>query len=624
MPHNQSHKSLDDVHESVNVYKGKSKFKRLISFIGPAYLISVGYMDPGNWATDLAGGSAFGYTLLWVLLMSNLMALLLQSLSSRLGIVRGRDLAQVNRETYPKRMNYVLYFLAEIAIAACDLAEVLGMAIGLNLLFGLDLIWGVLISFADTFLLLYLQKLGMRKMELFIVGTIALIGSCFLIEMFLAKPDMVEVAKGFIPSMPNGAALYIAIGIIGATVMPHNLYLHSALVQTRKIPRDRESIKKAIKYNFIDSAVALNMAFFVNAAILILAASVFHKNGLHQVADLSDAYHLLGGMLGTEWASKLFAIALILAGQSSTVTGTLAGQIVMEGYLRLRISPLLRRLITRLLAILPAVFVILWLGESKVGELLIFSQVVLSMQLAFAVIPLIHVVSDKEKMGEFAIKPMMICLSWLIAVIIAVLNFKLVYEEVTTWIQEFDNIFLTIFLLVASFGLLVLLVMTIFYPLVVKRKPNPIEVHSNFEDLNFTAATKFSKILLALDFSPSDENVINQALRMATGEVTFLLTHVVESATVKYTGDVTDDYEARNDLLQLEKYVKYLREQGLKVTYELTFNNRVEAIKELIERESVDLLIVGSHGHTGLKDIVFGETVNKLRHAVKIPVLIAQ
>lgn len=618
------HKSLDDVHESVQVYKGKSRLRRVFSFLGPAYLISVGYMDPGNWATDLAGGSAFGYTLLWVLLMSNLMALLLQSLSARLGIVRGRDLAQANRETYPKKMNYVLYFLAEIAIAACDLAEVLGMAIGLNLLFGIDLIWGVLISFVDTFLLLYLQKLGMRKLELFIVGTIALIGGCFLVEMFLAKPDMVEVAKGFIPSLPNGAALYIAIGIIGATVMPHNLYLHSALVQTRKIPRDRESIKKAIKYNFIDSAVALNLAFFVNAAILILAASVFHKNGMHQVADLEDAYHLLGGMLGTEWASKLFAIALILAGQSSTITGTLAGQIVMEGYLRLRISPLLRRMITRLIAILPAIFVILLAGEEKVGELLIFSQVILSMQLAFAVVPLIHFVSDKQKMGEFAIKPLVKVLSWLIAIIIAGLNFKLVHEEVSSWIQEFDNIFLTLLLISLSLGLLILLLMTVFYPLFVKNKPAAIEVHSNFEDLQFTAAPKIDKILLALDFSVSDEKVMNQALRIGNKQATFLLTHVVESATVKYSGNETDDFEARNDLIQLEKYVDFLKAKGFDVTYELTFNNRVEAIKALIERESVDLLIVGSHGHSGLKDLVFGETVNKLRHVVKIPVLIAQ
>lgn len=552
------------------------------------------------------------------------MALLLQSLSTRLGIVRGRDLAQVNRETYPKKMNFVLYFLAEIAIAACDLAEVLGMAIGLNLLFGIDLIWGVLISFADTFLLLYLQKLGMRKLELFIVGTIAIIGGCFLVEMFLAKPDIVQVAKGFIPSLPNGAALYIAIGIIGATVMPHNLYLHSALVQTRKIPKDIESIKKALKYNFVDSSIALNMAFFVNAAILILAASVFHKNGMHEVADLEDAYHLLGGMLGTEWASKLFAIALILAGQSSTITGTLAGQIVMEGYLRLRISPLLRRLITRLVAIIPAIVVILWAGASKVGELLIFSQVILSMQLAFAIIPLIHFVSDKEKMGVFAIKPLLKIVSWLIAFIIAGLNFKLVYEEVTTWIVEFDNVFLTIFLLLCSFGLFVLLLMTVFYPMITKKKVGTIEVHSTFEELNFEKAPTFSKILLALDFSTSDQEVINQALRIGKEGTSFLLTHVVESATVKYMGEETDDFEVRNDMINLEKYATYLKECGFVVSYELTYNNRVDAIKELIERESVDLLIVGSHGHTGFKDLLFGETVNKLRHVVKIPVLIAQ
>jgi len=626
MAADQQHKSLEDVHESIKVYRGKSRFKRLLSFLGPAYLISVGYMDPGNWATDLAGGSAFGYTLLWVLLMSNLMALLLQGLCARLGIVRGKDLAQCNRELYPKRMNFVLYFLAEIAIAACDLAEILGMAIGLNLLFGIDLLWGVLISFADTFLLLYLQKLGMRKLELFIVGLIALIGGCFLVEMCFAKPDLAEVAKGFIPSIPNSAALYIAIGMIGATVMPHNLYLHSALVQTRKIPRDRQSIRKAIKYNFLDSAIALNLAFFVNAAILILAASVFHKNGMHQVAELEDAYHLLGSTLGTDWASKLFAVALILAGQSSTVTGTLAGQIVMEGYLRLRISPLLRRMITRMLAIIPAVVVILWFGDKKVGELLIFSQVILSMQLAFAVIPLIHFVSDKEKMGEFAIKPVLKICSWLIAIIIAVLNFQLVYEEVTTWIKEFDNIWLTLLLLAGSIGLMLLLVMTVIYPYISQRKAKPIsaDVHTSFEHLNFTPAQEFQRILLALDYSKSDEAVINQALQLGSNNRTLVLTHVVESAAVRYTGEATDDYESRRDQERLLQYVEYLQGQGFEVLYELGFNNRIEAIKELIEKYEVDLLIVGSHGHHALKDIIFGETVNKLRHAVNVPVLIAQ
>ncbi|MGJ1421006.1 Nramp family divalent metal transporter [Sphingobacterium spiritivorum] len=618
------HKSLADIHESVDVTKGKTKWKRVLSFFGPAYLISVGYMDPGNWATDLAGGSQFGYTLIWVLLMSNIMALLLQSLCARLGIVRGKDLAQCNRETYPKRMNFALYVLAEIAIAACDLAEVLGMAIGLNLLFGIDLLWGVLISFADTFLLLYLQKLGMRKMELFIIGLISMIGMCFMVEMFFAKPDFTEVAKGFIPSIPNSAALYISIGIIGATVMPHNLYLHSALVQTRKIPRDSLSIKKALKYNFFDSAIALNLAFFVNAAILILAAAVFHKNGMHQVADLEDAYHLLGTTLGTEWASKLFAVALILAGQSSTVTGTLAGQIVMEGYLRLRISPVLRRIITRLLAIVPAVLVILIAGEGQVGSLLIFSQVLLSMQLAFAVVPLIHFVSDRKKMGEFVIKPYVRIMAWTIAIVIAVLNFQLVYEEVRGWIEELDNIWWTIALISGSIGLAILLLMTFFYPIWHKRRPTTVEVHPPFEELVFSEVNPFHHIVVALDFSFSDTKVVEYALQLSDKSTRFVLVHIVESASVKYTGGESGDYESRKDLERLMKYVGFFKEKGYAVEYELGYNNRVKAIADICLAHDSDLLIVGSHGHTGVKDFVFGETVNKLRHAVKIPVFIAQ
>lgn len=623
MPFNH-HKSLEDVHESVNVYQGRSRIKRLLSFFGPAYLISVGYMDPGNWATDLAGGSAFGYTLLWVLLMSNLIALLLQSLCARLGIVRGKDLAQCNRELYPKRTNFFLYVLAEIAIAACDLAEVLGMAIGLNLLFGIDLIWGVMISFGDTFLLLYLQKLGMRKLELFIVGTITLIGACFVVEMFLAKPDLGEVAKGLIPAIPSGAGLYLAIGIIGATVMPHNLYLHSALVQTRKIEKNFQSIKRAIKYNFLDSAVALNLAFFVNAAILILSASVFYKNGMHEVAELGDAYHLLGNILGTEWAPKLFAIALILAGQSSTVTGTLAGQIVMEGYLRLRISPLLRRLITRLLAIVPAILVILHFGEGYVGQMLIFSQVLLSMQLAFAIIPLIHFVSDKKTMGAFVITPFIRVLSWTVAVVISILNFKLVYEEVSGWIALYQNFWITTLLLAGSLGLLALLLVTIFYPYTNVGKPATLDLHSAFEELEFGRANQIKRILLALDFSKSDEAVINQALSFNKDDVVFVLTHVVESASVNYSGEDTGDYESVQDKEHIRKYVELLREFGFNASFELGYSNRVKAIKDLVERLDIDLLIVGSHGHNGFKDLIFGETVNKLRHAVKIPVLIAQ
>lgn len=461
-------KSLEEVHESVEVKSGK--IKRIFSFFGPAYLVSVGYMDPGNWATDLAGGSKYGYTLLWVLLMSNLMALFLQGLCARLGIVRKKDLAQCNKEIYPKGMNYILYILAEIAIIACELAEILGMAIGLKLLFGIDLIYGVIISFIDTFLLLYLQKLGMRKMELFIVGIISIIAMCFLTELILAKPQLNAVVQGFIPTIPDTTALYISIGMIGATVMPHNLYLHSALVQTRKIDRDEKSIRKALKYNFFDSAIALNIAFFVNAAILILAASAFHINGHYEVAELEDAHKLLGITLGTNLAPKLFAVALILAGQSSTVTGTLAGQIVMEGYLNISIPPVYRRIITRFLAVAPAVIVILIFGDSQVGKMLVFSQVLLSMQLAFAIIPLIYFVSDKKNMGTFAIGKFTKIIGWGIAAIISFLNIKLVYEEFKNIILENNNAILSTTLYLIEGGLLLLLFFTIVIPLFFKKE----------------------------------------------------------------------------------------------------------------------------------------------------------
>jgi len=625
MPQQAQNKSLENVHESVKIEKGK--FKKILSFFGPAYLISVGYMDPGNWATDLAGGSQFGYTLIWVLLMSNIMALLLQSLCTRLGIVRRKDLAQCNRETYPKGMNLVLYILAEIAIAACDLAEILGMAIGLNLLFGIDLLYGVLISFADTFLLLYLQRLGMRKMELFIVGLITMIGLCFLTEMFLAKPDFGEVAKGFIPSIPNSTALYISIGIIGATVMPHNLYLHSALVQTRKIKRDDKSIKRALKYNFWDSAIALNLAFFVNAAILILAASVFHKNGYHEVAELNDAYHLLGTTLGTDLAPKLFAVALILAGQSSTVTGTLAGQIVMEGYLHLRINPVLRRILTRLLAVVPAVVVILIFGENEVGSLLIFSQVILSMQLAFAIIPLIHFVSDKKQMGKFTISTTTKFFAWTIAVIICILNAQLVYEEFNNWMRENNSYLFKLFLVGLEVGLLVLLLLTFIIPIIRKKDPEEIkEIHEPFEPftLNEITTQHFSRIAIALDFSKTDHKIINYATQLAQKDTTLILIHIVESASVKYTGEKTDDTEAQSDLKRLEKYAHILRPLFKQTVIQLGYNNRVNTIAKICEEQQADLLIVGSHGHKGFMDFIFGETINKLRHKVKIPLFIAK
>lgn len=621
-------KSLSEVHASVDPSRRSNPWRRAAAFFGPAYLVSVGYMDPGNWATDLQGGSQFGYRLIWVLLMSNLMALLLQSLSARLGIVRGRDLAQCNRELYPKGINFVLYVLAEIAIAACDLAEVLGMAIGLNLLLGIPLLAGVLITMVDTVLLLYLQKLGMRKMEAFIIALVAIIGLCFLTEMIFAQPSLSEIAKGFVPSIPNNTALYIAIGIIGATVMPHNLYLHSALVQTRKISRDDASVRKAIRYNTIDSTIALNMAFFVNAAILILAATVFFSSGNQQVATLKDAHVLLHPLLGNQWASHLFAIALIAAGQSSTVTGTLAGQIVMEGYLRLRINPWLRRLITRLLAIVPAVLVIWLMGDAMVDQLLVFSQVLLSMQLAFAVIPLIHFVSDGERMGKFRINTLTQSVAWLIALIIVALNLKLVYEEARTWMAATDSPFLKGLIVIGELGLVALLLVTAFYPLLLRRRRRQrnINIHSQipYEALQQVQTRPFHTIALALDFSERDEKVIQYARQLAQPDTHFILIHIVESASAKMMGEQVQDYETIQDQQRLDIYCRYFREQGLSAKSVLGYHKRAREIARIVIESGSDLLVVGSHGHRQISDWIFGETINSVRHLVQVPIFIAQ
>lgn len=614
--------SLGDMQQSVRP-KG-SKTKRLLAFFGPAYLVSVGYMDPGNWATDIAGGSRYGYTLIWVLLMSNIIAILLQSLSARLGVVRRRDLAQCNREAYPPVANFFLYLLAEIAIAACDLAEVLGMAIGLQLLFGLPLVWGVLISFLDTFLLLWLQKLGMRKTEAFIIGMIAVIGGCFMVELFLAKPDIAGVGRGLIPSIPDGTALYIAIGIIGATVMPHNLYLHSALVQTRKINLSHASIKKALKYNFWDSAIALNLALFVNAAILILAAAAFHRNGYTGIAELADAHQLLAPLLGSQWASVLFAVALIASGQSSTVTGTLAGQIVMEGYLKLRISPALRRMITRLLAIVPALVVILISGEEKVGSLLIFSQVILSMQLAFAIIPLIHFVSNRKQMGAFALKNGLKIASWLIAALIVVLNFKLVYDETGTWLRDAPYWWVKALIFVGGLGLLYLLGVTIFYPFSNRGKRISSDLHDPIEALPDVPVPDFKTIALAVDFSPTDSLVFQYGLKMADPDSSFVLIHITESASPQLMGEAADDFETRKDKKKLNHYLQMLNDKGFSGESVTGFRNRNEEIVRICNDRNVDLLVMGSHGHRGIKDFIFGETVNQVRHRVKAPVFIAQ
>jgi len=619
--HSNADSSLSEVHESVNTALKPKGWRRLFSFLGPAYLVSVGYMDPGNWATDLAGGSKFGYTLIWVLLMSNLMALLLQGLSARLGIVRGRDLAQANRETYPRGVNFVLYILAEVAIAATDLAEVLGMAIGIQLLTGLPLIWGVSITILDTFLLLYLQKLGIRKMEAFIISLVAVIAISFLVEIILAKPILSEVARGFIPTVLNDEALYIAIGIIGATVMPHNLYLHSALVQTRKIERTDAGIRQAIKYNRIDTTVALNIAFLVNAAILILAASVFYKTGNSHVAEIKEAHRLLPGFLGNT-APILFALALIAAGQSSTVTGTLAGQIVMEGYLSLRLNPIVRRLITRLVAIVPALIVIGIYGESRVDALLIGSQVVLSLQLGYAVIPLIQFVSDKKTMGNFVIKPITKIAAWLIATVLVFLNLKMLFNEITP-IFEADALWPKVLIATAVTGFGALLVYIIIHPFIKKSPvPKSILMHADGVSIGEIKKPTFNKIAIALDFSPDDAKIISHALGQGNQGSSYILLHIVESAGAKLLGAQTDDYETRSDLEKLESYGEQLRAKGYDVITEIGFRNRIKEIVRIVNTNQAELLVIGAHGHTGLKDFIYGATVNAVRHELKIPVLI--
>jgi len=614
--------SLSEVHQSIDTTNPKRKgWRKVLAFLGPAYLVSVGYMDPGNWATDLAGGSQFGYKLIWVLLMSNLMALLLQSLSARLGIVRGRDLAQANRETYPKYINYALYGLAEIAIAATDLAEVLGMAIGIQLLTGLPLIWGVLITVLDTFLFLLLQRLGMRKMEAFIIALVAVIGISFLIEIIMAGPQLHQVAKGFIPHALNDKELYIAIGIIGATVMPHNLYLHSALVQTRKIKRDRAGIKKALRLNFADSAIALNLAFLVNAAILVLAGKVFFESG-RNVAEIKQAYELLPEQLGTTTASVLFAVALIAAGQSSTITGTLSGQIVMEGYLNLRIPPWLRRLITRLLAIIPALIVILINGEDNIDSLLVLSQVVLSMQLGFAIIPLIHFTSDRSTMGEFVIKPFVIFLASLVAAVLIYLNVKMVIDQASDFFATSDSIFWKGLIILSGILYLSLLLIATFYPLRKKmRKPAPT-LHDAAAELQNMPIPAYHRIAIALDFSKNDPKLITSALGQGNNESVYILIHIVESAASRLMEKETDDLETRRDLQQLNGYADQLKEKGVQALAVLGFNDRAKEIARLVKENNADMLVIGAHGHSGIKDYIYGQTIDAVRHELKIPVLV--
>ncbi|MEI8111607.1 MAG: Nramp family divalent metal transporter [Chitinophagia bacterium] len=615
--------SLSEVHETVDTTLPRKGWRRMLAYIGPAYLVSVGYMDPGNWATDLQGGAKFGYQLIWVLLMSNLMALLLQSLSARLGIVTRRDLAQANRETYPPLINFSLYLLSEVAIAACDLAEVLGMAIGIHLLTGLPLLIGTAITVLDTFLFLLLQRFGIRKMEAFIIALVAIIGLCFLLQIVMAQPELGTVVKGFVPQPLNNESLYIAIGIIGATVMPHNLYLHSALVQTRKISSSKEGIRKAIRYNFIDSTIALNAAFLVNAAILILAATVFFSTGNTQVAEIQEAHRLLQPLLGNKWAPILFAVALIAAGQSSTLTGTLAGQIVMEGYLHLRINPWLRRLLTRLIAIVPALLVIFIYGESKVDALLVGSQIILSLQLGFAVIPLIHFVSDRSTMGEFAISTTIKLLSWLVAGILVVLNGRLVIHELTAFYQSEVSIIWKSAMVIPIVWISWLFLVMTFLPFFKKRRARKkASLHGEALPILQLATIEQSRIAIALDFTAADKLLIENAVARGSQQTELVLIHVVESASAGYLGDASDDEETRLDQLRLEQYRNQLIDLGFKVTIYLGYRNRVREIIRITEESKADMLVMGGHRHSGLKDYLFGETIESVRHALTIPILV--
>jgi manganese transport protein len=614
--------SLSDVHRSVAVPAGTGMFKRLLAFAGPAYLVSVGYMDPGNWATDLEGGARFGYTLIWVLLMSNIMAVLLQTLSARLGIVTGRDLAQACREHFPAPVAFALWVLCEVAIAACDLAEVLGTAIGLNLLFHVPLLYGVIITGFDTMIFLVIQQLGIRKMEAFIFMLVSTIGICFGIEVFLAQPAWGAVVVGFTPHLTS-QSLFVAVAILGATVMPHNLYLHSALVQTRDVEQSIEGKRIACRWNFIDTAVALNGAFLVNAAILIVAAAVFYRNGII-VTEIQQAYHLLTPLLGTTAASMLFGIALLSAGQSSTLTGTLAGQIVMEGFLRFKIRPVLRRLITRSVAIIPAIVVVSLQGEEGTYGLLLLSQVILSLQLPFAVIPLIQFTSEKQRMGEFVNKVWVKVFAWAIAAVIVGLNAMLISSTLASWIERAGANAVWIWLTVVPVAVgcaLLLLYITVpkFWRRWRRTAGPPPEIPAIAEE-------HFSRIGVALDYGPLDGKVLSHAQTLAHqhGAAVYLF-HIVEGVSGQVYGKDADDDEARSDRDHLERLAQRLREGGgIAVVPLLGFGTVPSALVRLSTESQIDLLIMGGHRHRGIKDLLFGASISEVRHKLSIPVLVVQ
>jgi len=624
----QLSRSLADVHSSVDIAH-LSVWRRMFAFAGPAYLVSVGYMDPGNWATDLEGGARFGYQLIWVLVMSNAMAILLQTLSARLGIVSGRDLAQACRETYPRPISMALWGLCEIAIAACDLAEVLGAAIGLNLLFHIPLLIGVLVTAADTLLLLWFQSFGIRTIEAFVLALITVIAACFCVEIFWAKPSPVEMLTAFAPHL-NRQSLYVAIGILGATVMPHNLYLHSALVQTRDIGRSEPAKRAACHYNLIDSVVALNGAMFVNAAILILAAAVFFKRGI-VVTEIQQAQALLTPLVGASLAGVIFAVALLCSGQSSTLTGTMAGQVVMEGFLNFRMTPWMRRLITRTLAIIPAALTIWISGEQSTFRLLILSQVILSMQLPFAIIPLIHFTNDRMRMGKFANAAWVRMLAWVAAAVIVGLNVRLAAMAIADWLATSGKWHTVVWLATVptSLVLFCLLSWITMEPMISRWTRRYGRAPVALPEMAGAAAEPapiYRRILVPLDHTVLDRLAISHATTMAHlhGAKLFLL-HVEEGVTSQVYGPESSTAEVEAGGQYLERIAQSVRDQGLAV--ETSISHSPSPRKEIVRYAGLvkpDLVIMGAHGHGGLKDLIFGTTIDPVRHDINVPMLIVR
>jgi len=620
-------RSLADVHSTV-VTSQVSFWKRMFAFAGPAYLVSVGYMDPGNWATDLEGGARFGYRLLWVLVMSNAMAILLQTLAARLGIVGGRDLAQACREAYPRKVSMALWVLCEIAIAACDLAEVMGAAIALNLLFHIPLLFGVLLTAADTLLLLWFQSFGIRVIEAVILSLIAVMAACFCIELVWARPAAGELFTGLFPNI-NRNSLYLAVTMLGATVMPHNMYLHSALVQTRSIGHSESAKRTACRYNLVDSVVALNGAMFVNVAILVLAAAVFFKRGI-VVTEIQQAHVLLVPLLGTSLAGVLFAVALLCSGQSSTLTGTMAGQVVMEGFLNFRMRPWLRRLITRSLAIIPAAFTIYFAGDKSTLGLLLLSQAILSMQLPFAIIPLIHFTSDRARMGSFANRGWVLVLAWVSAAIVVGLNAWLAVNSIGEWLANAGQWRTLVWLVTVPTGCgLTLLLLWITVEPVVNRNRKagraPVTLPET-AGAEAAAAPVYQRILVPLDHTRLDRLAVNHAAAMAKlyGAKVYLL-HVEEGVTSQVYGGESSTAEVELGSQYLQRIAQSLRDQGVAVETAITHSlSPKREIVRYAHEIRPDLVIMGAHGHGGFKDLIFGNTINPVRHDLDVPMLIVR